>query len=195
MSGTSARFSIGSGSDYYVSPSGSNSNDGRAWATPMASLAALLAAYPNIGSGATVHVAGGTYSLASNILLGPSHNGLTIIGPADQSAILNRGNTTSGSYVFQLQNASNLTLQDLTITGSYGGIYTTTTGSAGSPNLTVLNCLVYGNTADGIYIDSYSPSANLSGNTVYGHTSSPVYQATDIEVDMREQHGAQQHHP
>ena len=37
-------------------------------------------------------------------------------------ALLNRGNPVSGSYVFDLQHATNVTLDHLSITGGWTGI-------------------------------------------------------------------------
>ena len=48
---------------------------------PMASLSALLTAYPALGSGDTVHVGPGTYTLVGAVVLGAGHSGLTITGP------------------------------------------------------------------------------------------------------------------
>ena len=51
-------------------------------------------------------------------------SGVTIQGPtgAGHTGLLNRGNTDSGSFVFELNNADAVTLSNLSITGAYDGI-------------------------------------------------------------------------
>jgi len=163
---------------YYVSPTGSNSNDGLSPSTPMASLSALLAAYPFVGGGATIHLAGGAYTLTSNVVLTAFNNGLTIAGPtAGPAAVLNRGNSPASGDVIELQNASSITLEDLTLTGGQYGIYTnTSTGGVGSPSLTVTGCTINANASEGIFLDFFSSSAFITNNTITSQT-------TGIETD------------
>ena len=70
-----------SGHDYYVAVGGSDANSGKDPAQPMASVAALLTAYPNIGIGDTIHVGPGTYTLVKTMVLTASQSGVTISGP------------------------------------------------------------------------------------------------------------------
>ena len=189
--GTSAGFSIGSGNNYYVNDGstvgdeyatavGNDANDGRSPGTPMASLAALLAAYPNIGTGATVYVDSGSYALAANVVIGPGHNGLTIQGPvkAGDLALLNRGNTAAGSYGIEVQGATHLTLNNLAIGGAMDGIHTDA-GSASSylsvsgSQLGVVKVngtgVLAGNAGSGLFVDSSSDHAVINGDTATGN--------------------------
>jgi len=156
--GTSAPFSIGVGNDYYVAPTGSDLNDGRTPATAIQSLAASLRAFPNIGAGATVHVASGTYSLLSSAVIAPFNSGLTITGPADHSAVFSWASAVSGADAIDVE-GSNITIEDLAVTGAADGILSTGTYAS------IINCLAYGNTAFGT--DAPGSNADIAGNTVY----------------------------
>src|SRR6185437_14887517 len=95
---------------------------------------ALLAAY-NFVPGDIIHVDTGNYSLLHNIVLGPQESGVTIEGPSIGVALLNRGNTNSGVYVIQMAGATNVTLENLDLTGGSYDIYAPS--GAGSAGLTV----------------------------------------------------------
>ena len=141
----------------------------------------MLNAYPTLGAGATIWVDNGNYDLSSNIALSAAHWGVRIVGynssllppnlpqgfvpSATRSTVLDRGNTSSGQYVFELDGATGVTLDDLGITGGYDGIYA---GSgAQSTGLAVSNCQVYGNASEDIVLDTSNDDAMLTGNTVY----------------------------
>ena len=70
----------------------------------MASLLELLNLYPNIGAGRYRFRGYGHLSSPVNMVLGPSHNGLTIKGPvkAGHQAALNRGSSASSNYLFSI---------------------------------------------------------------------------------------------
>jgi autotransporter-associated beta strand protein len=168
VAGLSGDFLVASsGSDFYVAATGNNANSGKTPDQPMASLAALLAAYnADFQPGDTIYVASGSYDDLQNLVLGPQLSGVTIQGPTGGgAAVLNRGNTNSSQYVFELAGAQNVTLDDLTITGGSCGIYAAST--ADSTYLTVSDCQLYGNANDDIFLDASNDHALLSGNTVY----------------------------
>ena len=154
--------------DWTTAP-GSDANDGLTPATPKASIQAVLAAY-NLGPGDVIQVDDGTYDLDSDILLGVADSGITIEGYhdaayPDRAAVLDRGNTNNGEYVFQLAGATGVTLEDLAITGGYDGIYADST--AASTYLTVSHCEVYGNANDDIFLDTSNDYTLLTGNAVH----------------------------
>ena len=110
------------GHDYYVSPTGDDGNSGRSIDQPMASVPALIQAYGSVFQpGDVVHFAAGTYTLSSNIVLGSQENGLTFQGPLKRRSgdPESRANTDTTSYVFQLNGATGVTLDHLSITGAY----------------------------------------------------------------------------
>ena len=127
---------------YYTTAAGSDGNDGKTPATPMATIQAMLNAY-HPGSGATIFVDGGTYNLISTLTLTSANSGLTIQGTPGQTTILNRGNTSAGDYVFNLVNASNITLDHLAITGGNAGI--NASNGTTNTNVTISNNLIYSN--------------------------------------------------
>ena len=159
-------FQVGpSATDYYVAVNGSDSNSGTDPADPMASLSALLTAYPTLGGGDTVHVGPGTYTLVETLLLGAGHSGLTITGPSSGApAILTRNN--SGNDVIDVDGAANLTLEDLSITGGNNGI--DVLDNTNSTGVTVSNCTIYGDNNYGVYIGAGDSFAQILGNTIYG---------------------------
>ena len=116
----SAPFLVANGGDdYYVAATGNNANSGKDPSQPMASLAALVNAYP-LGPGDTIYVAAGTYNLLGNLEI-PS--GVTVIGAGNTATILDRGNTNPGSYVFDVSGSTGVAVEDLGITGAYDGVY------------------------------------------------------------------------
>ena len=163
---SSPSFQVGpSSTDYYVAVNGSDSNSGADPADPMASLSALLTAYPTLGSGDTVHVGPGTYTLPETLLIGAGDSGLTITGPSSgPPAVLTRNN--SGNDVIDVNGAANLTLEDLSITGGNNGI--DLLDNSNSTGVTVSDCTIYGNNNYGVYIGAGDNFAQIVGNTIYG---------------------------
>jgi hypothetical protein len=141
------------GHDYYVDDGsndgdfftpgavGDNAQSGKSPTTPMASLAALLAAY-DLDPGDVIHVDTGTYHLLKNVLIDEQDRGVRIEGPASGQAILNRSHTGTSSYVIELVGADDVELDHLWLTGGYTGIHA---GSAGSDRLRVTNSTIYAN--------------------------------------------------
>ena len=156
--------------DQYTTAVGNNANSGKTPDQPMASLAALLTVYANnFHSGDTIYVDTGTYNEIHNLVLGPQLSGVTIQGPTGTGvAVVSRGNTNSGQYVFQLTGAQNVTLSHLAITGGYEGIYAAS--GEDSTGLTVSNCTIYGNSYIGADVETSNNNATFSGDTVYGQS-------------------------
>ena len=156
--------------DVYTSAVGNDANSGKDPADPMADLAALLQAY-TLGPADTVYIDTGNYTLLHNVFLDALHSGVTIVGPATgPGAILNRANTNTSCYDFQMMGGINITLSYLTITGGLDGMYGSST--ANSTGLSVSNCTIFGNVTYGIFLDVGNDHASLSGNVVYGDLAS-----------------------
>ena len=82
---------------------------------------------------------------------------------------LDRGNGSSGSYAIELQNADNVTLSNLNITGAYDGIHTTSTSSANASSyLTISNSTLFANANSGVNLDSYSDHPTLGNDQAWG---------------------------
>jgi parallel beta-helix repeat protein len=132
----------------------------------MASLAALFALY-DLDPGDTIYLDAGTYNLAKNIVIGSQDSGVRIVGPQTAPALLNRGNVGGSSFVLELQNADNVTLEHLWITGGYFGVYASP--SSDSDDLTLLDNTIYGNAYIGVYLQgTTNDHATITGNTFYG---------------------------
>ncbi len=180
-----------SGDLYYVSATGNNADDGKTEATPMASLGALLNAYV-MHPGDIVYVESGSYQILKNIVLGPNDSGITIEGTGAAGVTLNRGNTINGSYVFELDGATNVAITGLEITGGYDGLYgdpgTTSTG------LTVTNSSFYANAYAGVDLDAYYSGdfddATFTNDAFYGTAATAqayglmLYSVNDSEVSQ-----------
>ena len=151
--------------DVYTTAPGNNANSGKSPDHPMANLAALLAAYTFV-PGDTIYVDNGTYNLLRNVELTAQDSGVTIVGPTSGTAVLNRGNLSRN--VFEMQGATNVTINGLTITGGDDGIYAAS--YAGSTGLTVENSTITGNntSGDGIDLEVSNDGATLSGNSISG---------------------------
>jgi autotransporter-associated beta strand protein/parallel beta-helix repeat protein len=165
--------------DWTTAP-GDDTNSGLDPAHPKASIAALLNAYPTLGAGATIWVDNGNYTLSTNTVVSAAHSGVTIVGynPAiapptfsgaadpTRHSLLNRGNSSAGSYVFDFQGAANATLDYLQMTGAYTAIYSG--NGQGSNALTVENSLLYGNNNAAIDIEPGNNGPSFNNNIIYG---------------------------
>ncbi len=133
---------------------GDEANDGLSPATPKASIRAVLEAY-DLGANDVIRVDAGAYVLATNILLTANDAGVTIEGYAnpafpDRQTVLDRGNTSLFSYVFELQNADNVTLRQLHVTGGQFGVFIG--DGSDSDDVTIADNEFFGLTDSGIYV-------------------------------------------
>ena len=139
------------GHDYYINDAstagdilttavGDNANSGKTPDAPMASISALLQAYAGVlGVGDVIHVDTGTYPIASNIVLGANVSGITIQGPTTgPGALIDRGNSASGSNDFTFTGGDDITIDHLTLAGASIAVFAGL--NAGSDRLTVSNC-------------------------------------------------------
>jgi len=103
--------------DLYVSPGGSNSNDGLTPDNPLQTINfAIYIMSADSTSINTIHLADGTYSPSSNnefFPLFPKHY-ISISGNSQENTIID---AEAGSNVFYCNNLNNLSLNNLTITG------------------------------------------------------------------------------
>ena len=167
----------------YATTPGNDANDGLTPATPKASIAAILDNY-QLNPGDTILVDAGTYNLSSNIVLDAADSGIVIEGysnPNDptQVTILDRGNTNQGQYVFDLQGATDVTLENLEITGGYDGI--NASDGAGSTGLTVSNSVLYDNDVEGAYIGTSNDNPTFVNDTIYGDPADLYVSASQPE--------------
>ena len=158
--------------DEYAAAVGSNLNSGKSIHMPMASLRALLAAY-DLDTGDTVHVDTGEYLLLANVVMTAQDAGVMVLGPITGRAVLDRANTSAGSYSFQFVDADGVTLDHLAVTGGQYGVYV---GNLSDSNdITISNSEVFGNSHSGVYVFNGNNNATVEGNTVYRNTHYGIY--------------------
>ena len=152
----------------YTTAAGNNFNSGRSPDRPMADLAALLRTY-DLGAGDIVYVEAGNYLLSQNIVIGADDAGVTIQGPtaAGKIAHFNRGNDSNGTSVFELQNADNVSIRNLSISGADTGI--NIPFDSGSSGVIIANNRVFHNRSTGIDLGFYqlaNADAQILNNVV-----------------------------
>ncbi len=154
------------GDVYTPGATGDDTNTGRTPADPKASIMSVLAEY-DVGPGDIIFVDTGDYAVTTNIQLGYEHSGVTIVGPStgSQAAVLDRGSTLGGSYVFELDDAHYVTIKYIEITGAATGIHV----DNGSTHLTLDANVVQDNASFGLYVaDGASEDLLLVNNTFHG---------------------------
>ncbi len=155
--------------DEFTTAAGSNANSGKSPDQPMASLTALLNAY-DLEPGDIVHVDAGVYQLLNNLKLLPDDSGVRIEGPLEATALFNRGNTATGSYVIEFAGAADVSVARLSLTGGQYGVYADNL----SRNLTLEGNTIFNNAQHGVYLAD-SPGAVVAENDVYGNAYSGIY--------------------
>ena len=196
--------------DEYSLAIGNDANSGLHPSQPKSSVRAILEAY-DLGPGDRILVDTGVYDLGANIVVGENVGlglddaGVTIQGPlvAGHEAVLNRGNTGSSSYVFELVNADDVTLRNLTITGGRFGV-SASSGSdsdgvtiadsvirdngdygisfqSGGTNLTIIANTIRDNANTGIYV--LGDGLFIQSNTISGHNSGGIWFIASVRAD------------
>ena len=169
------------GPDYYVSPTGDNRNSGKSLADPMASPAALIAAY-DLDPGDVLHVGAGVYTVLRNIVLSSEDSGVLIQGSTIADSILDRGNQSSGSCVFEMSGADDVTLESLVMRGAYHGVYAAS--GVDSDDLTVTLCTLYDHGNTGMYLLNTNDNARITLNEVYdSQYGIDLYYTTDTLIE------------
>ncbi|MFN7333087.1 MAG: right-handed parallel beta-helix repeat-containing protein, partial [bacterium] len=158
-------FYINDGSnsgDTLTTAPGNDANSGKSPSAPMASLEALLRNY-DLNPGDVIYVDSGIYNLANDLVIGNSDSGVRIVGPADRSAIFDRGSVASGARAFVLENADGITFENLEIRNSSTGIFANLAQGAntGSDGLTIRNSRFTNNSQRGVFIDSGNNGASV----------------------------------
>ncbi|MEX0742315.1 MAG: right-handed parallel beta-helix repeat-containing protein, partial [Phycisphaeraceae bacterium] len=161
------------GNDVYTSAIGDNANDGTSAATPMASIRAVIETY-SLGAGDEILVDVGNYDVSNNVVLAAAESGIIIRGVYDPddlaaSTVLNRNSTASGSYVFEFDGASDVTIESLAIMGADSGIFADE--FVGSTDVTISNVLFSGHGSSGISIDEDNDGWLIEASTFDGQNN------------------------
>ncbi|MHC4179202.1 MAG: right-handed parallel beta-helix repeat-containing protein, partial [Planctomycetota bacterium] len=151
--------------DEYATAVGDDANDGLDPSRPKASIRAILETY-ELGPFDTIIVDTGIYDVTNNIVIDAGDAGVTIQGPVQEghAALLDRGNTATGSYVFELTDADGVTLSHLAITGGQRGVFADT--SSDSDNVTIRSSEIFGNSERGVWLRTGNDDALLEDNRI-----------------------------
>ena len=148
----------------YSTAVGNDLNSGKTPDAPMADLAALLRAYPNLGADAIIYVDPGAYQELTDVTLGAGDDGATIQGPTAGTATFNRENLSGND--FQLAGAQNVTIENLTLTGGGDGILLNS--NVNSVGVTVSNVIIENSENYGIYVGSGDSGFTLNASEIFG---------------------------
>ena len=158
------------GNDVFTSAVGDNTNTGKTPDSPMRSLGALLTVY-DVGTGDTIHIDTGTYTLRRTITLDEDAGGATFRGAHDpdnaaSETVLDRNNRSRDVYAFNLAGADDLTFDRLVIEDAYIGIFAE--DDAGSNNTRILNSTLRSNQAGGVVIESGNDGLHVENSLFQG---------------------------
>jgi hypothetical protein len=166
--------------DVYVSPGGSNDNDG-SYGSPFLTIDyALSRVYANVDHPVTVHLMEGVYKASETGEIFPINmiRWVSLDGAGMEETTLNAENSGTAISIFK---TDNFTVSNLAVTGgdgNRGGGINIMHGSASITNVRLYNN--YGNKAGGIYIDWSDPVLtnviveNNSRRGIYVNWSNPV---------------------
>jgi len=164
--------------NYYISTSGNDGNNGTAIGTPKATLASVFSTY-NLTTGDVINVAAGTYT-EKGITIGADDDGFTILGASMATTIFDSDQT---EFWIRAANAANdnITFQELTIkdykrssTGDGGAVFLLSgCNTIAFTNVTFDNCDPYNSTYSGgaIYLGG-NTGVTITGCTFTGSNGS-----------------------
>ncbi|HEV3345215.1 MAG TPA: right-handed parallel beta-helix repeat-containing protein, partial [Pirellulales bacterium] len=163
--------------DVFTTAVGDDANSGKTPDAPMATLRAMLTAY-TFQAGDVIHVDTGTYRLYRNIVVSAQDSGVTIQGPANSVALLDRNNKSLGTTVFTVNGATDVTLDHLSLQNATYGVWAP--AGANSQRLTVSDNDIKLNLAAGVFIDASNNDAHVTGNRI--HENGGLYFPTDAGI-------------
>ena len=99
-------------------------------------------------------------------------------------ALLNRDNANPGSYVFDLQGADNVTLDNLHMTGANVGVLAAE--SAHSDGVTISNNTIFDMESSGISIAALNSNTHVEFNRVSDSSTGIIATSSDAVVDSNE---------
>ena len=170
--------------DVYTTVAGNDAFDGLSPDQPKATLRGILDTY-DLGAGDVVLVDTGLYALGTNVVIAPQDSGAEIRGAGADKTVLNRGNTNSGAYVFDLQGADVVTIRGVGITGAQYGVFAGS--SADSDRISIVDSWVYSNSVRGVELQGSNDFVVLAGNRVWGNGSGGInLNGTDVLVQGNE---------
>ncbi|MEX2185287.1 MAG: right-handed parallel beta-helix repeat-containing protein, partial [Pirellulales bacterium] len=164
--------------DTYATTAGSYLYSGTTPNDPLPSIQAVLRSY-DVGDRDTILVDAGTYATVTNVLLGAEHSGLQIVGPSGGAALLDRDNMTPLQYVIEINDADDVEIRGLQLTGGVRGL-----GAVDADGLLVTDNTAMNNAEIGFSVDPTSDGVQILGNTAFGTLgSSTTEQDTGFLLD------------
>ncbi len=126
-------FTAKAQTNYYVSPTGNNSNNGLSAAAPKLTIVAAITAATD---GDIINLANGTYTITTTLNINKS---LSIIGQSEAGVIIKATGTPASAWAIN-PNKSNTTLSNFTVTpNSATGGFPIHVGGVGGPPLPILS--------------------------------------------------------
>ncbi|MEM7314865.1 MAG: right-handed parallel beta-helix repeat-containing protein, partial [Planctomycetota bacterium] len=152
----------------YTTASGDDTNSGLSPASPKATIRSVLESF-SLEAGDVILVDTGTYDLTVNVVVEADDSGVTIRGPVTggHEAVLNRGNTSSGSYGIELLGGDDVTIENLSITGANSGVYIGE--GSDSDRVTIRNNRLFDNLESGIFAGRDVVDVVVDNNEVFEH--------------------------
>ncbi|MCC6629566.1 MAG: tandem-95 repeat protein, partial [Chloroflexi bacterium] len=170
--------------DEYTTALGSDANDGLSPDQPKASIRGILDAY-DLKPGDVVLVDTGHYTLGTNIFVQADDSGATIQGALAHQTILDRGNTNTGAYVFELRGADDVTLANLSLTCAQIGVYAD--NAIDSDRVSLVDSRVWGDANYAVLAEAGNDGWVVSGNLIEYHNYGGVYlRGADVLVEGNE---------
>src|SRR5204863_1816358 len=111
----------------------------------------------------------GVYNLLRTVVLTAQHSGVKIAGPSAANALFQRGITGGTSRlgsVVELRGAINVTLDHLSLTNAFSGVFAD--DNAGANGLTISSSTIFGIREYGIYLGRNNERPTITGSTLYG---------------------------
>ena len=168
VTGGGNAYYVDDGSDvgdvFTLGATGDDANDGRSAATPMASLNALLNVY-DLSAGDTVYIDTGDYELVQDLLIDAGFDGteaspIRFVGAGQGLTVIDRANDEFGTKVIDLDGASHVAFEDMSLMGGYH-VVRASDGAAAFTGITF-----DGIATSGSYVDLLSIGNPLGNNDV-----------------------------
>jgi Ca2+-binding RTX toxin-like protein len=154
----------------YSSEAGNDGNSGESANAPVADLGALFAKGYTFSPGAIIYIDAGTYDLTQNIVLTAAYSGVTFQGSTTGATTFNRQNASgSGFYDFEVDGASGVTFDNLTLTGAQIGL--SLDSGSGSTGVTVSDAVFSGDASD-VFVGTGDSGFSILHSTIGAPTGS-----------------------
>ncbi|MCC7333449.1 MAG: right-handed parallel beta-helix repeat-containing protein [Pirellulaceae bacterium] len=171
----------------WTTAAGSDANSGLSPDQPKASIRAVLESF-DLGIGDTIRVDTGHYLLSANTLIAAEDSGVRIVGAdgvdsfgTPRQTVLDRGNTNNGNYVFQFTGGDEVTLENLSITGGYIGVFAGP--GTNSRDVSLVNNRFFNNRQAQVAVHTTNDNWRIVGNDIDDSLSTTSFQGVYVEAN------------